>query len=107
MVYYSNAQLKINFSDYLSQKLEYDYTYLANTFFENQGITIEHFLLTHKIERAKELLVYDELNITEIANRLHYRSTGHLSNQFKKMTGLTLSYYKNLKLKRPSADGNK
>ncbi len=107
LVYYSDTLLKINFSDYLSQKLNYDYTYMANIFSENQGITIEHFLLTNKIERAKELLVYDELNITEIANKLHYSSTGHLSNQFKKMTGLTPSYYKHLKLKRPSVDGNK
>jgi YesN/AraC family two-component response regulator len=98
LVYYSDKQLKINFSDYLSQKLSYDYTYLANLFSENQGTTIEHFLLTHRIERVKELLVYDELNVTEIADKLHYSSVTHLSNQFKKMTGLTPSHYKRLKL---------
>ncbi len=98
LVYYSEKQLKINFSDYLSQKLNYDYTYLANLFSENQGTTIEHFLLSHRIERVKELLVYDELNVTEIADKLHYSSVTHLSNQFKKMTGLTPSHYKRLKL---------
>jgi len=100
LVHYSEEQLKINFSDYLSDKLDYDYTYLANLFSENQGITIEHFFLTHKIERVKEILIYDELNITEIAYKMHYSSAAHLSNQFKKMTGLTPSHYKHLKLKR-------
>ncbi|MHB9143175.1 MAG: helix-turn-helix domain-containing protein, partial [Paludibacter sp.] len=100
LVHYSEKQLKINFSDYLSQKLDYDYTYLANLFSEHQGITIEHFFLSHKIERVKELLIYDELNITEIADRMHYSSVGHLSNQFKKMTGLTPSHYKQLKVKK-------
>jgi len=100
LVHYSENQLKINFSDYLSQKLNYDYTYLANLFSEHQGITIEHFFLNHKIERVKELLIYDELNITEIADRMHYSSVAHLSNQFKKMTGLTPSHYKHLKVKK-------
>ncbi len=100
LVHYSEKQLKINFSDYLSEKLNYDYTYLANLFSEHQGITIEHFFLNHKIERVKELLIYDELNITEIADRMHYSSVGHLSNQFKKMTGLTPSHYKHLKVKK-------
>ena len=100
LVHYSEEQLKVNFSDYLSQKLNYDYTYLANLFSDNQGTTIEHFLITHKIERVKELLIYDELNITEIAYKLHYSSVAHLSNQFKKITGLTPSYYKKLKLKK-------
>jgi AraC-like DNA-binding protein len=100
LVHYSEKQLKINFSDYLSQKLDYDYTYLSNIFKLNQGITIEHFILTHRIERVKELLVYDELNITEIAYKLHYSSASHLSNQFKKITGLTPSHYKRLKHKR-------
>ena len=99
-VHYSENQLKINFSDYLSQKLKYDYTYLANLFSEHQGGTIEHFFLNHKIERVKELLIYDELNITEIADLLHYSSVAHLSNQFKKMTGLTPSHYKHLKVKK-------
>lgn len=99
-VHYTDEKLKINFSDYLSEKLHYDYTYLANLFSDNQGITIEHFILTHKIERVKELLIYDELNITEIADILHYSSVAHLSNQFKKMTGLTPSNYKHLRLKK-------
>jgi AraC-like DNA-binding protein len=100
LVHYSEEQLKINFSDFLSEKLKYDYTYLANLFSENQGTTIEHFFISHKIERVKELLLYDELNITEIANKMHYSSAAHLSNQFRKMTGLTPSTYKHLKVKR-------
>ena len=100
LVHYSEEKLKINFSDYISQKLNYDYTYLANLFSENQGITIEHFYLNHKIERVKELIIYDDLNLTEIAYKLHYSSVAHLSNQFKKMTGLTPSHYKHLKNKR-------
>ena len=100
LVYYSEEQPKINLSAFLSEKLNYDYTYLANLFSENQGTTIEHFFLTHKIERAKELLVYDEISLTEIAYKLHYSSVAHLSNQFKKMTGLTPSDYKNLRLKK-------
>ncbi|MBA4410779.1 MAG: AraC family transcriptional regulator [Bacteroidota bacterium] len=99
LVHYTERKLKINLSDYLSQKLNYDYTYLANLFSENQGNTIEHFFLNHKIERAKELLVYDELNISEIADKLHYSSVAHLSNQFKKITGLTPSDYKHLRVK--------
>ena len=106
LVYYSEEQPKINLSDYLSGKLNYDYTYLANLFSENQSTTIEHFFLDHKIERVKELLVYDELSLTEIAYKLHYSSVAHLSNQFKKMTGLTPSGYKNLKLKRRIAPEN-
>ena len=99
LVHYSELQLKINLSDYLSQTLNHDYTYLANLFSENQSTSIEHYYLTHKIERVKELLIYDELNITEIADYMHYSSVGHLSNQFKKMTGLTPSQYKHLKNK--------
>jgi len=100
LVHYSEKQIKINFSMYLSEKLKYDYTYLANLFSENQGISIERFLLTHRIERAKELLVYDELNITEIADILHYSSVAHLSNQFRKITGITPSQYKHLKIRK-------
>jgi AraC-like DNA-binding protein len=99
LVHYSEKRLEINFSDYLSEKLNYNYTYLANIFSENQGTTIEHFFLSHKIERVKELLVYDELSLTEIADKLHYSSVPHLSNQFKKMTGLSPSQFKNLKHK--------
>jgi AraC-like DNA-binding protein len=97
LVHYSESQLKINLSDYLSEKLDYDYTYLANLFSEKEGTTIEHFFLTHKIERVKELLIYDELTLTEIADKLHYCSVAHLSYQFKKRTGLTPSHYKHLK----------
>lgn len=100
LIHYSEKQIKINFSLYLSEKLDYDYTYLANLFSDTLGITIEHFLLTHRIERAKELLLYDELNITEIADRLHYSSVAHLSNQFKKITGLAPSQYKHLKIRK-------
>jgi AraC-like DNA-binding protein len=100
LVHYTDDQIKINLSDHLSQKLNYNYTYLANLFAEVKGTTIEKFYLTHKIEKVKELLVYNELNLTEIAYRLHYSSVAHLSNQFKKMTGLTPSHFKNLKQKR-------
>ena len=84
LVHYSEEHLEINFSDYLSQKLNHDYTYLANLFSETQGITIEHFHIMHKIERVKELLIYDELSVTEIAWKMGYSSVSHLSNQFKK-----------------------
>jgi AraC-like DNA-binding protein len=106
LVHYTDEQIKINLSDYLSEKLNHNYTYLANLFSEVKGTTIEKFYLAHKIERVKELLVYDELNLTEIADKLHYSSVAHLSNQFKKMTGLTPSHFKNLKHKRHSALGN-
>ena len=100
LVHYTEEQIKVNLSDYLSQKLNYDYTYLANLFSEVKGITIEKFYLTHKIEKVKELIVYDELNLTEIAYKMHYSSVAHLSNQFKKFTGLTPSHFKKLKNKR-------
>ena len=100
LVHYSEDQIKVNLSDFLSEKLNYDYTYLANLFSEVKGITIEKFYLTHKIERVKELIVYDELNLSEIAYKLHYSSVAHLSNQFKKITGLTPSHFKKLKNKR-------
>jgi AraC-like DNA-binding protein len=99
-VHYTDEQIKTNLSDFLSEKLNYDYTYLANLFSEVKGTTIEKFYLSHKIERVKELLVYDELNLTEIADKLHYSSVAHLSNQFKKITGLTASHFKKLKHKR-------
>jgi len=100
MVHYSDEIPKINFSEYLFEKLHYDYTYLANLFSEVQGITIEKFIITHKIERVKELIIYDELNLSEIAWKMHYSSVAHLSNQFKKITGLTPSHFKKLKDKR-------
>jgi AraC-like DNA-binding protein len=100
MVHYEDELPKVNFSDYLSEKLNYNYTYLANLFSETKGITIEHFMILHKIEKVKELILYDELNLSEIAWRLHYSSVAHLSHQFKKITGLTPSYFKSLKEKR-------
>jgi AraC-like DNA-binding protein len=99
MVHYSDEQIKINLSDYLSEKLNYNYTYLANLFTQTKGITIEQFYLEHKIEKVKELLIYDELSLTEIAWKLHYSSVAHLSNQFKKMTGLSPTSFKNFKHK--------
>jgi AraC-like DNA-binding protein len=102
LTHYSEEPLTIKFSEFLSQKLDHDYTYMANLFSEVQGITIEKFLITHKIERVKELLVYNELNLTEIAYQMHYSSVAHLSAQFKKVTGLTPSHFKQLKDKRRS-----
>lgn len=98
LVHYTEEQLKVNLSDYLESKLDYDYTYLANLFSEEKGITIKKFYLSHKIERVKELIIYDELNISEIAWKMHYSSVAHLSNQFKKHTGLTPSQFKMLKI---------
>ena len=100
MIHHSDEQVKVNFSSYLSEKMGYDYTYLANLFSEIQGITIEKFIISHKIERVKELIIYDEMTLTEIAWQMHYSSVAHLSNQFKKSTGLTPSHFKNLKIKR-------
>jgi AraC-like DNA-binding protein len=103
MIHYKDDLIKVNFSDFLSEKLNYDYTYLANLFSEIQGTTIEKFIIAHKIERVKELIIYDELNLTEIAWMMHYSSVAHLSNQFKKITGLTPSHFKALKNKRRQA----
>src|SRR5688572_910163 len=100
LVHYSEEPLSVNLSEFLSKKLNHNYTYLANLFSEVQGITIEKFFITHKIERVKELLVYDELNLTEIAYQMHYSSVAHLSAQFRKMTGLTPSHFKQLRQKR-------
>ena len=100
MVHYADELPKKNFSHYLSEKLNHDYTYLANLFSEVQGTTIEQYIISHKIERIKELIIYDELNITEIAWKMNYSSVAHLSNQFKKATGLSPSHFKQLKDKR-------
>jgi len=102
LIHYSEEPLAIKFSEFLSQKLNHDYTYLANLFSEVQGTTIEKFFIAHKIERVKELLVYDELNLTEIADLMYYSSVSHLSTQFKKVTGLTPSHFKQLRNKRRS-----
>lgn len=100
MVHHTDEIIKINFSDHLSAKLNHNYTYLANLFSEVQGTTIEQFIISHKIERIKELIIYGDLSITEIAWKMNYSSVAHLSNQFKKMTGLTPSHFKQLKDKR-------
>lgn len=100
MIHHSEEVPKVNYSNYISEKLNYDYTYLSNLFSEVKGTTIQQFIIIHKIERVKELLVYDELNLTEISYRMHYSSVAHLSNQFKKITGFTPSAYRQLKDKR-------
>lgn len=97
MIHHTEEMPKVNYSEYISQKLGYDYTYLSNVFSEVKGITIQQFVILHKIERVKELLLYEELNLTEISYRMHYSSVAHLSNQFKKVTGLTPSQFKQLK----------
>jgi len=102
MIHYSDELPKVNYSDYISEKLGYDYTYLSNLFSEVKGITIQHFIINHKIEKAKELILYDELNLTEISYKLHYSSVAHLSNQFKKVTGHSPSFYKKLGKRRKS-----
>lgn len=106
LVHHSDEYLKINLSDYLSEKLNHDYTYLSNIFSSSQRITIEKFFIRLKIEVVKEMLVYDELQLTEIAYRLHYSSVSHLSNQFKKVTGLTPSHFKKIKQKKHSIINN-
>ncbi|MBR9976144.1 MAG: helix-turn-helix transcriptional regulator [Bacteroidetes bacterium] len=100
MVHYSDEMPKVKNSLFIAERLEHDYTYLANLFSETTGTTIEQFVISHKIERAKELLLYDELNLTEISYRLNYSSVAHLSAQFKKVTGLTPTFFKKLKRKR-------
>lgn len=101
-VHYSEAPIKIKFSVFLAEKLQYDYTYLSNIFSQATGTTVEHFVIRNKIERVKELMVYDELNLTEISHLLNYSSVAHLSNQFKKVTGLSPSHFKRLKHARAS-----
>lgn len=100
MVHYADELPKTNFSDYLNEKLNRNYTYLANLFSEVQGTTIENFIINHKIERAKELMVYDGLSLTEISYKLNYSSVSHLSSQFKKVTGLTPSNFRQVKEKK-------
>lgn len=100
MIHHSDEVTKKNFSDYLCEKLNYDYTYISNIFSDVKGITIQQFIIIHKIERVKELLLYDELNLTEISYKLNYSSVAHLSSQFKKVTGLSPSHFKQLKDRR-------
>jgi AraC-like DNA-binding protein len=94
MVHYSEESIKVNFSVYLSEKLNHNYTYLSNVFRSINGITIQQFIIVNKIERIKELLLYGEMNLSEISYKLNYSSIAHLSNQFKKVTGITPSFYK-------------
>ena len=100
MIHYNEELPKVKYSEYISNIMGYDYTYLANVFSEVEGITIEHYIIAHKIEKVKELLIYDELNLSEISYNMNYSSVSHLSTQFKKVTGLTPTYFKNLKDKR-------
>lgn len=100
MVHHTDELPKVKFSVLLTEKLDYDYTYLANLFSQTEGITIQQFILQHKIERIKELIIYNELSLSEISFKLNYSSAAALSNQFKKVTGLTPSFYKQLKEKR-------
>lgn len=100
MIHYSDIMPVNNYSDYISEKLHHDYTYLSNIFSEIKGTTIQQYIISHKIEKVKELLFYDELNLTEISYQLHYSSVAHLSNQFKKVTGLSPSYFKQLNKSR-------
>ncbi|MDN5348652.1 MAG: hypothetical protein PWQ54_48 [Bacteroidales bacterium] len=100
MIHYNEELPKINFSSFISQKIGYDYTYLSNIFSEVKGITLQQYIIMHRIEKVKEMLLYDDLSLTEISYRLQYSSVAHLSNQFKKVTGLTPSYFKQLKQKR-------
>ena len=100
MIHNDAEPLLMNYSDYISEKVNHDYTYLSNIFSEVKGTTIQHIIIRHKIERIKELIIYDELNMTEIAFKMNYSSAAHLSNQFKKITGLTPSHFKLLKDKR-------
>lgn len=100
MIHLTDEIPKVNYSDFISEKLKYDYTYLANVFSEVKGITIQQYIIINKIEKVKELLLYDELSLTEIAYRLNYSSVAHVSNQFKKITGLTPTFYKGIAKKR-------
>lgn len=100
LIHYTDELPRVNYSAYISEKLNYDYTYLSNIFSEVKGVTIQQFIIVNKIERVKELLLYDELTLTEISRKLHYSSVAHLSNQFKKITGLSPSFFKQLKQRR-------
>lgn len=96
MINNSDSAFKVNFSYYLSKKLNLDYTYMANMFSESQGITIEHFVIRQRIEKVKQLICSNDLNLTQISYKLHYSSVAHLSTQFKKITGITPSQYKHI-----------
>jgi AraC-like DNA-binding protein len=106
LVYYSNEELKIGYSDYISLKVNHNYNYLSNLFSEVTGTTIEQYIISRKIERVKELLLFENLSLSEIAFKMNYSSVSHLSSQFKKVTGLTPSYFKQLKVSRIPTPGN-
>jgi YesN/AraC family two-component response regulator len=97
LIHESGKYIDVNLSDFLSGKLNYDYTYLSNLFSEVEGTTIEKYFISHKIEKAKELLMYDELSLSQIAEKLGYSSVAYLSNQFKKIAGFSPSFYKSLR----------
>lgn len=99
LVYYSEEPVTKKYSCVLSEKLKYDYTYLSNLFKKSKGICIEDYIIAHKIERVKQLLAYSDLNLTQISYQLNYSSVGHLSNQFKKVTGFTARHFKQLEEK--------
>ena len=100
LIHYSEEPLRVNFSHFLAAKLNYDYTYLSNLFAAAHGTTLEHYIIAHKIEKVKELLVYEGMTLTDIAFQMHYSSVQHLSTQFKKVTGLTPSHFKHVSEKR-------
>ena len=99
MIHYSDEMPVIKYSSYISSKLKTNYTYLSKIFSRVKNVTIEHFIILHKIERVKQLLLFNDLTLSEIAWKLHYSSTAHLSAQFKKITGITPSLFKKLKYK--------
>ena len=103
MIHYADDFPMVKNSEYISEKLNHNYTYLASLFSEAAGINLEQYIIAHKIEKVKELIIYDELNLTEISYKLGYKSISHLSSQFKKVTGLTPSFFKQLKEKRRRA----
>ncbi len=100
LVHYNDNNLKVNLSDYLNDKIKHDYNYISNLFSEVEGVTIEKYFIAQKIEKVKELLVYDELTLNEIAYKLNYSSVAHLSAQFKKVTGLTPSYFRQIRVNK-------
>ena len=102
MVHHTDGMIKMNFSDFLTTKLNHDYNYMSKIFSEVKGITIQQFIIIHKVEKIKEFLLYDELNLTEISYKLNYSSVAHLSNQFRKITGLSPSQFNHSKDKRRS-----
>ncbi len=105
LVHHNDNDAKTNLSDILSSQLHHDYNYLSNLFSEIESTTIEKYFIAQKIEKVKELLVYDELSLSEIASRLNYSSVAYLSNQFKKVTGLTPSHFKQVRaIKRKPLD---